>query len=60
EKAKGLIEDYYYEKQKRSDFTYEMGMTAMLNKAQTSLERARKFNEEIRKIIRIRYSKGNK
>lgn len=54
EKAKGLIEDYYYEKQKRSDFTYEMGLTAMLNKAQTSLERARKFNEEIRKIMKIR------
>ena len=52
EKAKGLIEDYYYEKQKRADFTYEMGMTAMLNKAQTSLERARKFNEEVRKIIK--------
>jgi len=31
-----------------------MGLTAMLNKAQTSLERARKFNEEIRKIIKIR------
>ncbi|MBI2559467.1 hypothetical protein HYW20_09155 [Candidatus Woesearchaeota archaeon] len=54
EKAKGLIEDYYYERKKRSDFTYEMGMTAMLNKAQTSLERARKFNEEVRKIIKIR------
>lgn len=52
EKAKGLIEDYYYERKKRGDFTYEMGLTAMLNKAQTSLERARKFNEEIRKIIK--------
>jgi uncharacterized protein (UPF0332 family) len=52
QKAKGLIEDYYDERKKRRDFTYEMGMTAMLNKAKTSLERARKFNEEIRKIIK--------
>lgn len=52
QKAKGLIEDYYNEREKRRDFTYEMGMTAMLNKAKTSLERARKFNEEIRKIIK--------
>lgn len=54
EKAKRLIEDYYYERRKRGDFTYEMGMAAMLSKARTSLERARKFNEEIRKIIRIK------
>jgi len=51
EKAKELIEDYFYEKKKRGLFTYEMGATAMQNKAQTSLERAKKFNEEIRKII---------
>ena len=51
EKAKELIEDYFYEKKKRGIFTYEMGATAMQNKAQTSLERAKKFNEEIRKII---------
>ncbi len=54
EKARELIEDYYHERRKRGDFTYEMGMTAMLGKAQTSLERARKFNEEIRKIMEIR------
>lgn len=51
EKAKELIEDYFYEKKKRGLFTYEMGTTAMQNKAQTSLERAKKFSEEIRKII---------
>lgn len=51
EKAKELIEDYFYEKNKRGLFTYEMGAIAMQNKAQTSLERAKKFNEEIRKII---------
>ena len=46
-----LIEDYFYEKRKRAIFTYELGLIAMENKAQTSLKRARKFNEEIRKII---------
>lgn len=53
EKAKELIEDYFYEKKKRGFFTYEMGATAMQNKAQTSLERAKKFSEEIRKIIEV-------
>ncbi|MBS3134780.1 hypothetical protein J4406_00180 [Candidatus Woesearchaeota archaeon] len=53
EKAKELIEDYFYEKNKRGTFTYEMGAIAMQNKAQTSLERAKRFNEEIRKIIEI-------
>lgn len=53
EKAKELIEDYFYEKKKRGLFTYEMGATAMRNKAQTSLERAKRFNEEIRKMIEI-------
>lgn len=51
EKAKGLVEDYLYEKDKRGRFTYEMGEIAMKNKANTSLERAKKFNEEIRKIL---------
>ena len=53
EKAKELIEDYFYEKKKRALFTYEMGAIAMQNKAQTSLERAKRFNEEIRKIIEL-------
>ncbi|MEK6952378.1 MAG: hypothetical protein AABX29_05155 [Nanoarchaeota archaeon] len=51
EKAKVLIEDYYSEKDKRGRFTYEMGEVAMRNKAQTSLERAKRFNEEIRKLL---------
>ncbi len=51
EKAKKMIEDYFHEKKKRGIFTYEMGVIAMQNKAQTSLERAKRFNEEIRKII---------
>lgn len=51
EKAKTLVEEYYYEKEKRTTFTYELGEIAMQNKAQTSLERARLFNQEIRKIL---------
>ncbi len=51
QKAKELMEDYSYEKDKRSRFTYEMGETALRNKAQTSIQRARRFNETIRKMI---------
>ena len=54
EKAKNLVEDYFYEKGKRGRFTYEMGEIAMKNKALTSLERAKKFNEEIRKMLELR------
>ena len=54
EKAKELVKDYFYEKKKRSDFTYEMGLLAIKTKAQTSLERAKRFNEEIRKIIELK------
>ncbi len=52
QKAEDLIEDYFWEKGKRSAFTYEIGEFAMQSKAQTSLERAKKFNREIRKIIK--------
>ncbi|MFH1249067.1 MAG: hypothetical protein V1660_02855 [archaeon] len=54
EKARLLVEDYSYEKAKRGRFTYEMGEIAMQNKAETSLNRAKKFNEEIRKILQVR------
>lgn len=54
EKAKSLIEDYSYEKDKRGRFTYEMGEIAIQNKAETSLNRAKKFNEEIRKLLMLR------
>ncbi len=53
QKAFQLVQDYEYEKQKRGDFTYEMGFVAMENKAKTSLERANNFNEEIKKIISL-------
>jgi len=51
EKARGLMEDYFHERRKRAKFTYEMGLSAMQNKAKTSLERANRFNEETRKMI---------
>ncbi|MBS3137947.1 hypothetical protein J4232_05925 [Candidatus Woesearchaeota archaeon] len=51
EKAKELIEEYYSEKEKRARFTYELRTVALENKAETSLKKARRFNEEIRKIL---------
>ena len=51
EKAREIIEDYSSEKEKRARFTYEIGEFAMKNKAETSLNRAKKFSEEVRKIL---------
>jgi len=50
QKADELIEDYFHEKTKRATFTYETGETVMQNKAKTSLKRAIRFNEEIKKL----------
>lgn len=50
-RAKELVQDYYLEKGKREDFTYEMGMVAMEQKAKTSLERAKRFNEVLRRLV---------
>jgi len=51
ERAKEMISDYSNEKEKRAKFTYETGEIAMKSKAETSLNRAKKFNEEARKIL---------
>jgi hypothetical protein len=51
QRADELIEDYFYERKKRSSFTYEMGETLVRSKAKTSLERAQRFRREIRKIL---------
>lgn len=51
EKAGDLMLSYYYERKKRSQFTYETGELAMQSRAKTSLERAEIFNREIRKVI---------
>jgi len=53
EKSNKLVQDYYNERVKRATFTYETGEIAMQNKAKTSLERAKRFNEETRKIIEL-------
>ena len=51
EKARALMEDYLSEREKRSRFTYEMGEIALQNKAKTSLDRAKSFNEALRKML---------
>ena len=52
QKADSLIEDYFWEKGKRATFTYNTKETVIKAKAKTSIERAKKFNEEIKKIIK--------
>ena len=51
QRAGEMIKEYFYEKRKRATFTYETGEHAMESKAKTSLQRAIKFNKEIRRII---------
>ncbi len=51
QKTEELLEEYFFEKGKRATFTYNTGEFAMKNKAKTSLERATKFNREIKKIL---------
>lgn len=52
QKADLLMEDYFFEKGKRAAFTYKTKEIVIKAKARTSLERARRFNEEIMKIIK--------
>lgn len=52
QKADSLIEDYFWEKGKRSTFTYNTKEIVIKSKAKTSIERARKFNQEIKQIIK--------
>lgn len=51
QKADQLVEDYFWEKGKRATFTYNTKEIVIKSKAKTSIERAKRFNEEIRKII---------
>jgi uncharacterized protein (UPF0332 family) len=51
QKADELIEAYFFEKNKRSAFTYDMGIVLVQSKAKTSLERAQRFRRELKKII---------
>jgi len=51
QKADELVEEYFFEKRKRGNLTYETEEFAIQSKAKTSLDRATKFNTEIRMII---------
>jgi len=52
QKADLLIEDYFLERGKRATFTYETGEVVIKAKAKTSIERAKRFNQEIKIIIK--------
>jgi hypothetical protein len=51
-KADELIISYEGERKKRSKFQYDIGVQAKRGYAQTSLERARSFVFEIRKLLK--------
>lgn len=46
-----LISDLDNEMFKRKTFTYEMGKTAEIRKAETSFNRAKRFVREVEKMI---------
>ena len=48
-----LMKSYAYEMGKRSAFTYEIGETAKKQKAETSLQRAQDFYNEVKKVLNI-------
>jgi len=48
-----LMKSYAYEMSKRSAFTYEIGETAKRHKAETSLQRAQEFYNELKKALSI-------
>lgn len=50
-KAHEVIISLDLEREKRSDFTYEMGFISEKRKAETSIKRANEFLTEVRKII---------
>lgn len=52
QKADQLIEDYFWEKEKRATFTYNTKEVVIKSKAKTSIERAIRFNQEVKKIIK--------
>ena len=53
EKAESLLKNYSYEMGKRSSFTYELGNVVIKSKAETSLERAKLFNVEVKRILKM-------
>ncbi len=53
QKADQLIEDYFWEKGKRATFTYNTKEVVIKAKAKTSIERAKRFNLELKKMIKL-------
>lgn len=51
-KIKELVDDFDFELDKRKIFTYELGAIAHKSKALTSLQRAKRFFEEINRLVR--------
>ena len=51
QKADELVENYFFEKNKRGTFTYDMGEILVKSKAKTSLDRAQNFKRELKKLI---------
>ncbi len=51
-KIKELVDDFDFELDKRKIFTYELGAIAHKSKAITSLQRAKRFFEEINRLVR--------
>ena len=51
QKADELVENYFWEKGKRSKLTYETEEFAIQSKAKISLDRAIKFNTEIKMLL---------
>ncbi|MGM5480674.1 MAG: hypothetical protein ACQESC_04415 [Nanobdellota archaeon] len=50
-KAEQLLDNYEYERAKRSRFQYEMGAEVKRTKANTSLQRAKDFHAHFRKLL---------
>jgi hypothetical protein len=50
-KAESLVEHFDFEREKRSRFQYSTSETALKSKAQTSLERAKRFVFEMKKLL---------
>ncbi len=52
-KAMELMKSYEYEMGKRSVFTYEIGEIAKRQKAETSLQRAQEFYNELKRVLSL-------
>ena len=51
QRASEMIQDFLYEKRKRSTFTYKMGSELVKSKAKTSLDRATNFYNDLKELV---------